>query len=103
MAVFGLPVVHEDDALRAARAAAGIRERLRELNQELARDFGVELDTRTGINSDEVVVGTAGQTLVTGDPVNVAGRLQQSAAPGEVLIARPRTGWCGRQWWPNLC
>jgi class 3 adenylate cyclase/tetratricopeptide (TPR) repeat protein len=88
MAVFGIPVLHEDDALRAARAALEMRERLERLNQELERDRGVRILTRTGINTGEVVAGdpATGQTLVTGDAVNVAARLEQSAQPGEILI-----------------
>jgi class 3 adenylate cyclase len=81
VAVFGIPHVREDDALRAVRAAAEIRERLPEVAQEL----GVALTFRTGINTGEVVVG-AGQTLATGDAMNVAARLEQAAPPGEILI-----------------
>ena len=88
MAVFGIPSVHEDDALRAVRAAAEMREALRTLNKELERDRGVTIDSRIGVNTGEVVAGDpdAGQTLVTGDAVNVAARLEQAAAPGEILI-----------------
>ena len=88
MAVFGIPVLHEDDALRAVRAAAAMRAALEELNDELAREWGVTLSARIGVNTGEVVAGdaTVGQTLVTGDAVNTAARLEQSAAPGEVLI-----------------
>jgi class 3 adenylate cyclase len=74
MAVFGVPQVHEDDALRAVRAAAEIRRRL----PAVAAELGVELSFRTGVNTGEVVVG-AGQTLATGDAVNVAARLEQAA------------------------
>jgi len=81
MAVFGIPVAHEDDALRAVRAVAEIRERLTALGEELA----VALSFRTGVNTGEVVAGE-GETLVTGDAVNVAARLEQAAAPGEILI-----------------
>jgi class 3 adenylate cyclase/tetratricopeptide (TPR) repeat protein len=72
MAVFGVPQVHEDDALRAVRAAVELRE-------------GVDIDVRIGVNTGQVVTGT-GDTLVTGDAVNVAARLEQAASPGEVLI-----------------
>ena len=75
MAVFGVPAVHEDDALRACRAATEMREAFAEL--------GVQ--GRIGVNTGEVVTGTA-ERLATGDAVNVAARLQQAAAPGEVLI-----------------
>jgi len=81
MAVFGVPHAREDDALRAVRAAADIRIALAELNVELP----VEISIRTGINTGEVVVGGE-HTLVTGDAVNVAARLEQAAAPGEILI-----------------
>jgi class 3 adenylate cyclase len=91
MAVFGIPWVHEDDALRACRAAAEIRETVAELSKELERDFGTTLDVRIGANTGEVVAGdtAAGQALVTGDAVNVAARLEQGALPGEILIGRP--------------
>jgi class 3 adenylate cyclase/tetratricopeptide (TPR) repeat protein len=90
MAVFGIPAVHEDDALRAVRAAVEMRRALETLNVELERDWGVRVAVCTGINTGEVVAGdaTAGQLLVTGDAVNVAARLQQAAEAGEVLIGR---------------
>src|SRR4051812_6880242 len=75
MAVFGVPVVHEDDALRACRAAVEMRDALPEL--------GVE--GRIGVNTGEVVTGTA-ERLATGDAVNVAARLEQAAEPGEILV-----------------
>jgi class 3 adenylate cyclase/tetratricopeptide (TPR) repeat protein len=75
MAVFGVPHVHEDDALRAVRAAAEMREALPEL--------GVQ--ARIGVNTGEVVTGTE-ESLATGDAVNVAARLEQAAQPGEILI-----------------
>ena len=75
MAVFGVPLVHEDDALRAVRAAAEMQEALPELG----------LDARIGVNTGEVVTGTE-ERLATGDAVNVAARLEQAAQPGEVLL-----------------
>jgi class 3 adenylate cyclase/tetratricopeptide (TPR) repeat protein len=88
MAVFGIPHVHEDDALRAVRAAAEMRERLAQLNDDLEPEWGVRLDMRIGVNTGEVVAGdpTAGQSFATGDAVNVAARLEQAAAPGEILL-----------------
>lgn len=88
MAVFGIPRLHEDDALRAVRAADEMRERLGVLNVELREGFGVEIESRTGIHTGEVVAGDPGrgQTLVTGDAVNTAARLEQAASAGEVLI-----------------
>ena len=86
MAVFGVPAIHEDDALRAVRAAAEMREALRVLNKELERDHGVSLVVRIGVNTGEVVAGDRSDSLVTGDAVNVAARLEQAAEPGTVLI-----------------
>src|SRR3954471_15336386 len=85
MAVFGVPAVHEDDALRAVRAAAELRDALATLNAELAESYGTSLELRTGVNTGEVVTGTE-ERLATGDAVNVAARLEQAAAPGEGLI-----------------
>jgi class 3 adenylate cyclase/tetratricopeptide (TPR) repeat protein len=88
MAVFGLPRVHEDDALRAVRAAAEMREHLAALNVELEERWGVTVGNRTGVNTGEVVAGdpTTGQRLVTGDTVNTAARLEQAAPTSEVLL-----------------
>lgn len=88
MAVFGIPVLHEDDALRAARAAVDMREALAALNKELERDRGVEIQVRIGVNTGEVVAGDpgGGKAFVTGDAVNVAARLEQHAEPGQVLL-----------------
>jgi class 3 adenylate cyclase/tetratricopeptide (TPR) repeat protein len=85
MAVFGLPVAHEDDALRAARAATDMRVALAAINGELERDYGVEIQVRTAVHTGDVVAGD-GETLVTGDAVNVAARLEQSAKAGEILL-----------------
>jgi class 3 adenylate cyclase/predicted ATPase len=78
VAVFGVPTVHEDDALRALRAAEEMRQALPELG----------VDARFGVNTG-VVVTSSDDTLVTGDAVNVAARLQQAATPGEVLVGAP--------------
>jgi predicted ATPase/class 3 adenylate cyclase len=90
MAVFGLPKLHEDDALRAVRAAFDMKTALAKLNAELERRWGVALANRTGVNTGEVVAGDAvDQRLVTGDAVNVAARLEQAAPELEVLIGEP--------------
>ena len=91
MAVFGVPELHEDDALRAVRAAAEMRESLDRLNEGLEREVGIRIRARTGVNTGEVVTGdpSAGQSLVVGDAVNVAARLEQAAAPDEILIGAP--------------
>jgi class 3 adenylate cyclase len=75
MAVFGVPVAHEDDALRACRAAVEMRDALPD----------VHVEGRIGIDTGEVLVGTE-ERLATGDAVNVAARLEQAAETGEVLI-----------------
>jgi DNA-binding SARP family transcriptional activator/class 3 adenylate cyclase len=80
-AVFGLPNAHEDDALRAVRAAAELRERL----PALADVTGLQLAFSAGIDSGEVLAGGAG-TVAAGAAVNVAAHLQQAAAPGEILL-----------------
>ncbi|HEX6207076.1 MAG TPA: AAA family ATPase, partial [Actinomycetota bacterium] len=89
VAVFGAPVAHEDDAHRAVRAAVVMRDALRTLNEEFRRAWGVTVATRTGLNTGEVVTGDpkTGGTLVTGDTVNVAARLEQAAEPGEILLS----------------
>jgi class 3 adenylate cyclase len=78
MAVFGVPVLHEDDALRAVRSAVEMRDALTELG----------LQGRIGVMTGEVVTGTE-ERLATGDAVNVAARLEQAAQPGEVLVGQP--------------
>jgi tetratricopeptide (TPR) repeat protein len=78
MAVFGVPIAHEDDALRAVRAAVEMRDAL--------PDLGVQ--ARIGVNTGEVVTGTE-ERLATGDAVNVAARLEQTAPPGGVLLGAP--------------
>ncbi len=89
MAVFGLPGLHEDDPLRAVRAAWEMHEALDELNEGLKGEFDVEIQIRTGVNTGEVVAGDprAREPFVTGEAVNLAARLQQAASAGEVLIA----------------
>ena len=77
MAVFGIPVLHEDDAVRAVRAAVEMRDALPALG----------LRARIGVTTGEVVTGTE-ERLATGDAVNVAARLEQAARPGEVLIGQ---------------
>ena len=90
MAVFGVPRVHEDDALRAVRTAAEMRAVLGSLNDELEETWGVRLRTRMGVNTGEVVAGDPadGSTFVTGDAVNLAKRLEQAAGPDEILIGK---------------
>jgi class 3 adenylate cyclase/tetratricopeptide (TPR) repeat protein len=88
MAVFGLPVRHEDDALRAVRAASDMQRALPVLNAQFEADYGITLHNHIGVNTGEVVAGDAslGQRLVTGDIVNVAARLEQAAGSREILL-----------------
>ena len=88
MAVFGVPVLHEDDALRAVRATADMRDALGRLNAELEATLGVAIQMRIGVETGQVVAGDPAreQVFVTGDAVNVAARLEAAAAPGEVLL-----------------
>ena len=89
MAVFGLPVQHEDDALRAVRAVVAMQASMRAVNSQLSATYGLELANRIGVNTGEIVAiddpGTA-QMLATGDTVNVAARLEQAAPANEVYI-----------------
>ena len=82
MAVFGVPVVHEDDALRAGRAASELEEALERLNEEFERDWGVRLLARIGIETGEVMAGAS----VAGEAVDAAARLERVARPGETLV-----------------
>jgi class 3 adenylate cyclase/tetratricopeptide (TPR) repeat protein len=88
MAVFGLPHVHEDDALRAVRAGLAIRARARRLGEEAG--LREPLEVRIGIESGEAAMGRnpSGQVLVTGPVVNVAARLQTAAQPGQLLAGK---------------
>ncbi|MET0477295.1 MAG: adenylate/guanylate cyclase domain-containing protein, partial [Actinomycetota bacterium] len=85
VAVFGVPVVREDDALRAVRAAAAMQDAVAELDPE----GGPALEVRIGVSTGEVMVEEAGgDPLVIGEAVNLATRLQAAAGPGEVLLDR---------------
>ncbi len=88
MAAFGIPTSHEDDALRAVRAATELRDALAELNTDLAEAHGVALQVRVGLNTGEVLVADSGsgEAFATGAPVSVAQRLEQAALPGEILL-----------------
>ena len=81
VAVFGIPAVHEDDALRAVRAALEMRDAVRSMG---------DVQARIGVNTGDVLARDATQmeSLVVGDAVNVAARLEQAAAPGEVLVGQ---------------
>jgi class 3 adenylate cyclase len=88
LAVFGVPEVHEDDALRAVRAAAELNDAVTVLSERLLPELGVRLAIRTGVNTGSVVTGSsrAGGSFATGDAVNTAARLEQAAGDGEILI-----------------
>jgi class 3 adenylate cyclase/tetratricopeptide (TPR) repeat protein len=87
VALFGVPVAHEDDALRALRTADELRLGLARLNESFGR-VGIHIDVRMGVNTGEVVVDDARADgfRASGDTMNVAARLEQSAAPGEILL-----------------
>jgi class 3 adenylate cyclase/tetratricopeptide (TPR) repeat protein len=89
MAVFGLPVRHEDDALRAVRAAADMQAALPALNEAFGEQYGVRLLNHIGVNTGEVIAtgdASTGQRLVTGDTVNTAARLEQAAGAAEIIL-----------------
>ncbi len=88
MAVFGIPRMHEDDAVRAVRAAGQMRRTLEDLNKQLERDYAVSISNRIGINTGEVVAANAagGDRFVTGDVVNTAARLEQAAGADQTLL-----------------
>lgn len=91
LGAFGVPLSHEDDALRAVRAALEMREALSTLNAELDERWGVSLEIKIGINSGEFLTGDsiAGHTMTLGDPMNVAARLEQTADPGDIVLGEP--------------
>jgi class 3 adenylate cyclase len=99
MAAFGVPAAHEDDPERALRAALRMRRRLEDLNTGLHAAHGVELQIRIGVNTGEVMAVTdplPGEAMVTGDAVNAAARLEQTAEPGEILVSE-RTARVARE------
>jgi class 3 adenylate cyclase len=88
LAVFGMPEVHEDDALRAVRAASELSAAVGELSEQVLAEYAVRLTIRTGVNTGWVVTGPAraGGSFATGDAVNTAARLEQAAGDGEILL-----------------
>ncbi|MBA2637958.1 MAG: AAA family ATPase, partial [Solirubrobacterales bacterium] len=87
MALFGAPVAHEDDAVRAVRAGLGMQAAMDDVNADLERTHGVRFGLRVGINTGDVLYGTIGESsTVTGDAVNVAARLQAAGAIGTVTV-----------------
>ena len=88
MAAFGIPVSHEDDALRAVRAALDIRVAVAALNEQLAQQHAVTLEIRIGIESGEVVATPtdARQRLVTGEAVGIASKLESAADPNTIVV-----------------
>jgi DNA-binding SARP family transcriptional activator/class 3 adenylate cyclase len=91
LAVFGVPVAHEDDPERAVRAALGVQRTLSELNEELAAEGRTELAIRIGIEAGELLVdldrvAESRDRMLTGDAVNTAARLQAAAEPGAIVV-----------------
>jgi class 3 adenylate cyclase len=86
--IFGLTDLHEDDALRAVRAAVELQDAVRVLSEELERESDISFAVKLGINSGDVFVGTGSrrETFATGDSINVAARLEQTASANEILL-----------------
>jgi class 3 adenylate cyclase len=99
LAVFGVPVAREDDAVRALHAATEMLDALEGVNAGAGEQHGVRMSVRIGVNTGDIIAPLdarpAGQLLVTGDAVNVAARLQQSAEPGTILVGE-RTALAAR-------
>jgi len=89
LAVFGVPASHEDDALRAVRAAVEMREGVGVLNDGLLPEHGVFLEVRTALNTGEVLVTPDGDELATGRAVAVAEQLERAARPGQIVLGEP--------------
>jgi class 3 adenylate cyclase len=92
MALFGAPMALEGHAVRAVQAAIAIRETIRGYSEQLARDRGVTIQIRQGLNSGVVVVGAIGDDLrmdytAVGDTTHLASRLQSTAGPGEIVVS----------------
>lgn len=93
MALFGAPVAHEDHAQRACRAALSAQKAMESYAEEVRREFGVEFKMRMGLHSGPVIVGSIGDDLrmdytAVGDTTNLAARIQQIAAPGQVWVSQ---------------
>ena len=87
VAVFGAPVAHEDDALRAVKAAADLERALAPLRRHLAETDTIDLAIRVGMSSGEVVSSDAPTgILASGDALATAARIEQAAQPGEILL-----------------
>ena len=103
MAVFGIPVAHEDDALRAVRAAAEMREEVAALRDELRRERGLDLAVRIGVNTGEAVTGAAAAAA----PSRPATRStsprgwSRRRAPGDILLGRDTFGLCATRSTPS--
>jgi class 3 adenylate cyclase len=100
MAAFGVSELHEDDALRAVKAASELREAIDELAREVRRQRDLEFHIRIGVNTGNVLVRDAGtlEEELTGTPVNLAKRFEEAAGAGEILLGeetyRSRSGAC---------
>jgi class 3 adenylate cyclase len=94
LAFFGAPLAHEDDPERAVRAALEILSGIQPYRQQVKAEWGLDMDVRVGINTGLVVVGAVGSDLrmeytAMGDAINLAARMEQTAAPGSIQIAEP--------------
>jgi len=92
LAFFGAPLAHEDDPQRAIFAGLDILSEIAPYRERISQDWGIDIDIRIGINTGLVVVGTVGSDLrmeytALGDAINLAARMEQTAAPGTVQIS----------------
>ncbi|MDX1416055.1 MAG: adenylate/guanylate cyclase domain-containing protein [Candidatus Promineifilaceae bacterium] len=94
LAFFGAPIAHEDDPQRAVLAGLEIIEGIRNYQEKIQAQYGLDITARVGINTGLVVVGAVGSDLrmeytAMGDAINLAARMEQTAEPGTVQIAEP--------------
>jgi class 3 adenylate cyclase len=86
VALFGVPQLHEDDALRAVRAAMELRDRTDEIDRGLRDRLGLRLPIRTAVHSGEIVTGSTAPGQLTGDVMNVVAHLEKLAEPGQIIL-----------------
>jgi class 3 adenylate cyclase len=92
LAFFGAPVAHEDDPRRAVLAGLEMVDGIKDYSEEVRRQYGFDFNVRVGINTGPVVVGDVGSSAANeytamGDAMNIAARMEQTAAPGTVQVS----------------
>ncbi len=93
LAFFGAPIAHEDDPRRAVLAGLDIISEIVPYREQIKQQWGVDFDVRVGINTGLVMLGAVGSDLhmeysAVGDAINLAARMEQTAAPGTVQISQ---------------